>query len=178
MELLNVITVDEAKALIEDNFSNVRPGTETVPVFKAAGRYLATEIRTLEPVPMFRRSTKDGYALRSADVSGASETLPAFLKLTGAVEMGRAADLEIGRAEAAYVPTGGMIPAGADAVVMIEYCEMLTDSELAVYRAARVKENIINSGEDMEGRYAGFHSGQAHEACRPRGTYVLRRHFG
>ncbi|MDD6816221.1 MAG: molybdopterin molybdotransferase MoeA, partial [Firmicutes bacterium] len=75
------------------------------------------------PVPGFHRSTVDGYAVRSSDTGGASESLPVFLKVIGEVEMGKAAEMTVGPGECVYVPTGGMVPAGADAMVMVEYCE-------------------------------------------------------
>ena len=149
MDLFKVITLDEAKQTLTDNFGDYVLKTETVHLLKAAGRYLAEDIDAALPVPAFRRSTKDGYALRSRDVSGAADTLPAFLTITGEVSMGRPADLEVGAGEAVYVPTGAMVPDGADAIVMIEYTELLTDVELAVYRPSLVKENIINAGEDI-----------------------------
>ncbi|MBI9106489.1 MAG: molybdopterin molybdotransferase MoeA [Spirochaetales bacterium] len=150
MELLKVITVDDAKRMMTDNFKDYILGIETVPLRLAAGRFLAEDIKASVPVPAFRRSTKDGYAVRSRDVSGAAETLPAFLKLTGEIQMGQAADLPVGDGEAVYVPTGAMIPDGADAIVMIEYTEVLTEDEIAVYRPSFVKENIINRGEDIQ----------------------------
>lgn len=149
MDLFKVITIDEAKAALKDNFRDYPLGAETVSIIKASGRYLAEDIEASLPVPAFRRSTKDGYALRSRDVSGAADTLPAFLELTGEVHMGRPAGMKIGPGEAVYVPTGAMVPEGADAIVMIEYTELLTDTELAVYRPVFVKENIINKGEDI-----------------------------
>jgi len=150
MELLKVISVDDAKQLLTDNFKDYILGTEIVPVLRAAGRYLAEDINAALPVPSFRRSTKDGYAVRSRDLSGASDTLPAFLNITGEVQMGRPADKVVKSGDAVYVPTGAMIPEGADAIVMIEYVELLTETELAVYRPVSVKENIIGQGEDIE----------------------------
>ncbi len=150
MELFKVITIEEAKGVLADNFKEYKLGVETIPILRAVGRYLAEDIEAALPVPAFRRSTKDGYAVRSRDVSGAADTLPAFLTLTGEVHMGQPAGIEVGAGEAVYVPTGAMVPEGADAIVMIEYTEILTDTELAIYRPSSVKENIINKGEDIE----------------------------
>ena len=150
MELLNVKSVNEAKKILEENFGSYKLEKEKISVINAAGRYLAEDVKAADPVPAFNRSTKDGYAVRSIDISGAAETLPAFLRLIGEVPMGSTAELNVKAGEAAYVPTGAMIPEGADAIVMIEYTEMLTDDELAVYRPSSVKENIINKGEDMD----------------------------
>ncbi len=150
MDLLNVISVEAAENLLIKNFSDYRLNTESVIISEAAGRFLASDQVSAVTVPSFRRSTKDGYAVRSVDVSGASETLPAFLMLAGEVNMGTVADYKLKPGEAAYVPTGGMVPDGADSVVMIEYSEKLTDDEVSIYRPTAVNENIINIGDDIE----------------------------
>ena len=91
MDLLNVISVEAAENLLIKNFSDYRLNTESVIISEAAGRFLASDQVSAVTVPSFRRSTKDGYAVRSVDVSGASETLPAFLMLAGEVNMGTVA---------------------------------------------------------------------------------------
>lgn len=150
MELLNVITLEELKKLIDKQFESYTLETEIIDVSDAAGRALAADTASKVTVPSFRRSTKDGYAVVSSDVSGASDTLPAFLKLRGEILMGHSSDFQIKPGEAAYVPTGGMVPDGADAVVMIEYIEKLTDDEISIYRPAAVKENVIAVGDDIQ----------------------------
>src|SRR5262245_4389086 len=69
--------------------------------------------------PACARATVDGYAVRAIDTYAASETLPAFLEICGAVVMGRAPDGELGPGAAMTIPTGGLLPHGADAVVMV-----------------------------------------------------------
>ncbi|MDC7225425.1 MAG: molybdopterin molybdotransferase MoeA [Spirochaetales bacterium] len=150
MELLNVITIEDLKALLAENFSSYRLDTETIDVSVASGRFLACDTASAELVPPFRRSTMDGYALRSADISGASDSLPAFLMLRDEVKMGHPADTAVGPGDAVYVPTGGMVPDGADAVVMIEYTEKLTDNEVAIYRPAAAREHVISVGDDIK----------------------------
>ncbi len=149
MELLSVVTIAEAKKLLEENFKTYPLDIEIIPVENASGRFLAADAVSAETVPAFRRSTKDGYAVKASDVSGASETLPAFLQLKGEVSMGQTAGMELKPGEAVYVPTGGMVPDGADAVVMIEYIEKLTDDEISIFRPATVRENVINIGDDI-----------------------------
>ena len=149
MELFNVIAVEEVKPLLKQHFSRYKLGTETVAVEEAVDRVLAVDIVSDLQVPAFRRSTKDGYAVRSADVSGASESEPVELKLNGEILMGTAAFTGLKHGETVYVPTGGMIPDGADALVMIEYARTLSDDAIAVIRSVAVKENVINIGEDI-----------------------------
>jgi len=100
-------------------------------------------------LPAFPRSTVDGYAVRSTDTLGATESLPAYLTVVGEVPMGQAATVEVGPGQAAIVHTGGMIPPGADAVVMVERTQKLGDQDIEVLRSVAVGENIINVGEDI-----------------------------
>ena len=137
VELLKVDTIEEAMekllgcaagAVSLDLEGSCRTGlpleTEEVPIFGLLGRVLAEDVVSLEAVPGFNRSTVDGYAVRSCDTGGASESMPAFLRVIGEVEMGcDASELTVGPGECVYVPTGGMVPEGADAMVMVEYCE-------------------------------------------------------
>jgi len=130
--------------------------SEELEIRQALGRVLAADIRAPEDVPNFRRSTVDGYALISADTAGAGETLPVLLRLKGRVEIGKAASLGIGKGECAYVPTGGMIPEGADAMVMVEYTEAFDGrpnatigGEIAVYKSAAVGSQLVRVGEDF-----------------------------
>ena len=91
----------------------------------------------------------DGFAVRAADSYGASEGLPAYLNICGEVPMGRAASLEVRAGEAARVHTGGMLPGGADAVVMVENTQALDERLIEVVRAVAVGENVIPVGEDV-----------------------------
>ena len=146
MELLKVDTIEEAMekllvyaagAVSLDLEGSCRTGlpmeTEEVPLMQLPGRVLAEDVISEEAVPGFNRSTMDGYAVRSSDTGGASESMPSFLKVVGEVEMGcDASGLTVGPGECVYVPTGGMVPAGADAVVMVEYCEAFGADQMAV----------------------------------------------
>ncbi len=126
-----------------------RVEAETRPVVEAVGRVLAEDVAAAEPIPGFRRSTVDGYAVRAADTHGASETLPAYLTVVGEVPMGAAAPFAVAPGQAALIHTGGMVPDGADAVVMLEYTQASREGEVEVLRAVAVGENIIEVGEDV-----------------------------
>lgn len=146
--MLNVTTPEEARALLKERFKNTLNETEIVPLGAAAGRVLAEDIFSPEAVPTFDRSTVDGFAVRAKDTFGASEALPSLLKYAGEVDMGRAAGLTLAYGECAYVPTGGALPAGADAVVMLEYVSEL-GAERGVERPASPGSNIIFAGDDI-----------------------------
>lgn len=123
---------------------------ETVPTREALGRVLATSIEAREPLPPFPRSTVDGYAVRARDTYGASGALPAYLQVVGEVEMGAPARAQIGQGQAIVVHTGGMIPEGADAVVMIEDTQRAKEDEIEVLKAVSVAENVLETGEDVK----------------------------
>src|SRR5439155_9418926 len=123
-ELFNVLTPPDAYASLEAQLQReIR--VERVPTAEALGRVLAEDLRSPADLPSFARSTMDGFAVRAADTFGASEGLPAYLTIAGEVPMGHAAGLEVQLGAAARIHTGGMLPAGADAVVMIEQTQVL-----------------------------------------------------
>jgi molybdopterin molybdotransferase len=149
MKLLNVDTISEAKRKIADKVKSWTLKTETVTLDTGLGRVLAKNAYASCDIPAFSRSTVDGYAVNAADTSGAGEAVPAFLKNIGSVSMGKAAGFSINSGECAYVPTGGMLPVGADAVVMIEYAEAAGE-DIAVYEAASPGAGMIEAGEDVK----------------------------
>jgi molybdopterin molybdotransferase len=100
-------------------------------------------------LPGFARSTVDGYAVRAADTYGASDGLPAYLDLIGAVRMGIAADVAVRPATAVQIPTGAVIPADADAVVMVEHTQITTSDVIEVTRPVAVGEGIVRADEDV-----------------------------
>lgn len=147
-EFFKVIPADQAR---ERLLAHIEPlgKTEVVPTTSALGRTLAEDIRSPQALPSFPRSTRDGYAVRAADTFGASGALPAYLRVVGEVPMGQAATVSVGEGEVAIVHTGGMVPPGADAVVMVEHTQMAAESEVEVLRSVAVGENIIQVGEDI-----------------------------
>lgn len=150
MELFNVVTVEEAKRIIDENFK-FEPLPERVRLFEAIGRVAYCDILSKANVPGFRRSTVDGYALRSRDVAGASESIPAMLDYKGEVIMGRASEVELSYpGECVYVPTGGMLPKGSDCVVMIEYTEKLDEKTILINKPTAPGENVINEDDDVQ----------------------------
>ena len=150
MDLFNVLTVKDTKKLIDDNFK-LELESEMVNLHQAAGRILKCDIIAPENVPDFRRSTVDGYAVYSRDVYGASESMQSMLDLMGEVLMGQKSQGEITiPGQCYYVPTGGMLPQGADSVIMIEYTEKLDENTILATKSVSPGENVIEIGEDIK----------------------------
>ena len=150
MDLLKVDTIEEARSKLAACCAGIIPGTETVGLTEAAGRILAFDIFSKENIPPYRRSIMDGYAVRSKDLGAAGDMIPTTLKMTGEVLLGTdSSKLSVEPGCCVYVPTGGEVPAGADAVVMVEYCELFGDGMLAVSRSASPGENVVQAGEDV-----------------------------
>lgn len=132
---------------VEEEFEFYQNDIEEVNLFESSGRILAEDIYSDENIPNFIRSTVDGYAVIMEDIVGCSDSMPAFLTLIGEAKMGEKNIKSLKKGETMYVPTGGMLPENADAMVMIEFSEKMED-EVAIYRPASIRENIvvINAG--------------------------------
>jgi molybdopterin molybdotransferase len=124
--------------------------SEVVSTVDALDRVTADALRSPMALPAFPRSTVDGYGVQAADTLGATESLPAYLTVVGEVPMGQAAKVEVGAGQTAIVHTGGMIPPGADAVVMVERTQKLDTQDIEVLKPVAVGENIIQVGEDIQ----------------------------
>ncbi|HSR03063.1 MAG TPA: gephyrin-like molybdotransferase Glp [Proteiniclasticum sp.] len=149
MKLLVVDTLETARAKMMKAIGNWTVSSERVKISEAMGRVLSEDVLSLYPVPEFRRSSVDGYAVMAKDTQGATESIPAFLEVVEEVQMGQGAKSVIISGQCAYVPTGGMIPEGADAMVMVEYCESFDEDNIAVYDAVSPGRNMVGIGEDM-----------------------------
>lgn len=148
-EFLSLLPPDEARALLLSRLSAPLPDSVMVEVASSLGRVCAEDVRAPHPLPEFPRSTVDGFAVRARDTFGASDSLPAYLSLIGEVPMGGAPTFEVGAGQCAILHTGGMLPAGADAVVMLEYTQPAREGELEIQRAVAAGENVIRVGEDV-----------------------------
>lgn len=149
MQLFATITVDAAWELLRPHLASGRAGVEWVDIWKAVGRHTAEPAYAAGEVPAFARSTVDGWAVRARDTFGASEGLPAFLTIGGEVHMGHPAPALTAAGVAVRIPTGGMLPAGSDAVVMVEDSEEVGDGTLCVHRPAAPGDNVVRAGEDL-----------------------------
>ncbi len=147
MEFFKVVSPEEAKSAL---WGFRALGAERVSSFDAVGRVLACDVHSPVDLPDFPRATMDGYALRASDSFGASEAIPAYLDVIGQVPMGAAPGFSVERGEAARILTGGMVPEGADAVVMEEFTAAPDEETLEVRRPAAVGENVLGVGDDLE----------------------------
>jgi molybdopterin molybdotransferase len=115
---LPLLSVEEALDRLTAGLSPV--GTERAPLAQALGRVLAEPVEAPHPLPPFANSSMDGYAVRAADVAGASQDRPVELAVIGEAAAGSADLPEVGPGQAARITTGAPIPPGADAVVPVE----------------------------------------------------------
>lgn len=149
MRLLKVDTLQEAREKLLKAAANKVPAVETVDFEETLGRVLAEDLESRDSIPGFRKSTVDGYAVIAKDTQGVTESIPAFLDVIEEVAIGTQPKKTVQPGQAIYVPTGGMLPEGADAMVMIEYCEKFDDTSIAVYNAVSPGRGVITEGEDI-----------------------------
>ncbi len=142
-----VVTPQEAlRALLQ-----VSPvGTERIPTVRARARVLAEDLYSNVDLPHFHRAAMDGYAVKAKDTFGASQSLPAYLKLAGVVEMGKEATQLLGAGEAIRISTGGMMPPESDAVVMVEYTDETDAGLVEIHRSVSPWQNVIQIGDDIK----------------------------
>ena len=123
---------------------------EVVSLENALGRVLSSDIISQEDLPGFFRSSMDGYAVRARDTFGATESLPVLMEVSGEVIMGQSPTMTVGPGKAVRISTGGMLPKGADGVVMLEYCHTIDKKTIEISRVISPLENVIRSDDDFE----------------------------
>ena len=124
--------------------------TERIPTVRARARVLAEDLYSSVDLPHFHRAAMDGYAVKAKDTFGASQSLPAYLKLCGVVEMGKAATQPLGTGQAIRISTGGMMPPESDAVVMVEYTDETEMGLVEIHRGVSPWQNVIQIGDDIK----------------------------
>ncbi len=161
-----LLSVERAQEILLDNVTEIQQ-EEQIPTHNALHRVAATDIYATMDLPPFDRATMDGFAVRSLDIVGASETKPVRLRLVGHIKAGKFPRTILIGGMATRVDTGSVIPKGADAVVPIEYCEE-DNGYVLVYRSVGFGENIQWAGSDiMRG-----------ELLIQKGTLLSSRHIG
>jgi molybdopterin molybdotransferase len=149
----SVLTFEDARRVVEEHASQaIAQGTEPVALLRAAGRVLAEPVVADRDIPPFPRSTRDGYAVRSSDLS----RLPATVEVIGEIKAGEDPDLlpaHVGTGQTVSIMTGAPVPEGADAVVMVEYTSRLGNG-VEITRGVTSGENIVPRG--AEARQSGL----------------------
>lgn len=148
-EFLQLLPPQDALHLLLDQL-DPQPVPEEVPSEDALGRVIVADVQAPHPLPSFARSSVDGFAVRAADTYGASDSLPAYLTLSGEVPMGAAPQFGLDPGQCGLIHTGGMLPDGADAVVMIEHTQSVRPEEVEILRSVAVGENVLKVGEDVQ----------------------------
>jgi putative molybdopterin biosynthesis protein len=136
-QFLQVLDRDEAERRFHEALDLSPRGIERIPLDAALGRVLAADVVSPVDVPSFDRSNVDGFAVVAEDTFGASEEGPRLIRLgADTIHTGVVPSSPIHPGEGVSIATGGMIPRGADAVVMVEYAEV---------RSVRLQPEIVSS---------------------------------
>jgi molybdenum cofactor synthesis domain-containing protein len=143
------ISLDDARAIITATIKPIER-TESVPLSQAAGRVLAQDIVSDADVPPFSRAAMDGYAVRADDTAGASRSGPATLTRMETVFTGAVPQHHIGPGQCAEIATGAPMPAGADAVVMVEDTAIDEDGTVSVFAAVVPRQAVGRQGSDIQ----------------------------
>ncbi|MDQ1278929.1 MAG: molybdopterin molybdotransferase, partial [Thermoproteota archaeon] len=162
-----LVTEEEAKKRLRENYLSQPMGLEAVKIDEAIGRVLAEDIEAGVDVPPFDRAMMDGFAVHAEDTFGADEDKPIPLKIVGRVGAGENPKVSVEKGEAIEISTGAPIPKGANAVVMVEYTWQKDDS-LKVYRSVAPGDNIMAAGSDI----------MAGELILRRGDFLTPRETG
>lgn len=150
-QFLDVVSAEEARRRFEQHLDLSPLASETVTIGDALGRVLAHDVEAAVDAPPFDRSNVDGFAVRAADTIGASDSSPKVLTLNAEViACGHAPGLSVAPGTATTIATGGVIPRGADAVVMIEHTELIAGApRIELRRAAAAGQFVSYAGSDI-----------------------------
>jgi len=141
--------VDQAVQILMDQLNTIVPESETVSLDLALDRILGEPVISPEDLPAAARSTMDGYVVRAADTFGASQTMPCYLNITGEVIMGEEPVGEVEKGCCHKIPTGGLLPHGANSVVMFEHTVPVDDTMIEIVKGIGEGTNLIQRGEDI-----------------------------
>src|SRR5258706_7026047 len=150
-EFLTLLPPDNARDLLLSHLASRQPviDSESIDVVSALSRVLTEVVMAQHLLPEFQRAIVDGYVVRALNTLGATDLLPAYLIFIGEVPMGDTPVFEIGAGQCALIHTGGMLPNGADSVLMLEYAQSARENEIEIFRAVANGENVIRIGEDV-----------------------------
>ena len=157
-EFLRLSPPMQALQILLDSLPEMKPADEAIGSIDALGRVLAADVRAPHSLPEFPRSSVDGFAVRANDTFGVSEALPGYLQLVGEILMGKSPTVVITPDTCVSIHTGGMLPDGANAVMMLEHSQTVKRrgpgneeiTEIEILRPVAVGENVILVGEDVK----------------------------
>ncbi len=144
-----LVTVARALQVLMDHLSTIGLKSETIPLEEALDRILTEPVISPEDLPAAARSTMDGFAVRAADTFGASQSMPCYLNITGEVIMGTEPVKEVEKGCCFKIPTGGLLPPGADSVVMLEHTVPVDDTMIEIVKGTGAGTNLVQKGEDI-----------------------------
>lgn len=151
MDLLDVVKIDEAIDLQVSLMEKIGYKRKIkIRTCHSLGYILANDLISKDDLPCFRKSTMDGYAINYKDSLGATDSIPSILKVVEEIQMGNIPQKKLKRGEASKIYTGGMVPEGADAVLPIEYTEVLSKKLISISKPVVFMENIIDIGDDSK----------------------------
>ena len=148
-EFLNLKSSSEALEIFLNSVGNSTIEHEEISTSQGLGRVNAENIYAPQDLPLYPKSTVDGYVVRSRDTFGASDSLPAYLTFRGEIRMGENVEFDLISGDTYLIHTGGMLPRQADAVVMIENSQLVNDRVVEIRKSAAVGENVIAYGEEL-----------------------------
>lgn len=163
IDFLNIVSLEEAIKKIKDltgEYSQLKEMYTRENLVDTLGKTVYETISSPCDLPEFNRSTVDGYALRVADIQGASESIPGILTILGEVTMGNPSTVQVTEGTCVYVPTGGMVPEGANAMVMIEDTEKMDEDTLLIYKQVKYGDFISYKGDDVKSGEVLIESGK------------------
>jgi molybdopterin molybdotransferase len=144
-----LISVQQAQAILYRHLQGIKVAPETIPLTKAFDRVLTEPLISPVDLPTEVRSTMDGFAVRAADTFGAGQSMPCYLNITGEVKMGEAPQGKVDQGCCYKIPTGGLLPLGADGVVMLEESVPIDGSMIEIVKGIASGVNVITTGEDI-----------------------------
>jgi len=148
----DVMIPDEVFVLLKNSLNfetHLQDNRENINIKNALNRIVSKNIITDINLPGFNRSTMDGYAIKAEDSFGTTDSSPSYFKVIGEIDMGRKPKFKINSGEAAKISTGGMLPEGSNAVIMLEYVEQIDEKSMEIRKSVAPWENVARKDEDL-----------------------------
>ncbi len=167
MKLLKVQSVDKINTRLVEEFEKIVQ-IEEKETLSAFGFFLAKDVVSVCDLPEFNKSRVDGYAVKFNDCKIATESSPCMLNLVGSLNIGDENNVLLNDNECMYIPTGAMLPKNADAMVMIEDTQKMTEDIILINKAVTQNQFITFVGDDIK----------QNEIIIKKGTKLDERHLG